>query len=216
MDETKGLSSNSDYESEYATPPPETRSTDITSVFSTPAADIHALPEPDHVSILPASMITHHGTVHHSQSPTAIASSTSPFTHALWEEQVVSSTPQPSHEALPLLSSSNPLTIEGILNKSGTEPLRQEVYQAYDHGERSPSIPPIYSERPIWPLADPAEALLLRHFVQNLAIWVRIYKTFSYCLLIYRTDLCLSLTCVIPNSTSRSMSREGPGHVEFC
>lgn len=30
----------------------------------------------------------------------------------------------------------------------------------------------IYLDKPVWPLRDPAEALLLRHYVQNLAIWV--------------------------------------------
>jgi hypothetical protein len=73
-------------------------------------------------------------------------------------------------EPLPLIASANPLTIEGILNKGATETLR-EVPQIYGHGEGSP-IPPIYSDRPVWPLADPAEAKLLRHFVQKLAIWV--------------------------------------------
>jgi hypothetical protein len=34
------------------------------------------------------------------------------------------------------------------------------------------ALPSIYSDTPIWPLTDPSEALLLRHFVQNLAIWV--------------------------------------------
>lgn len=38
--------------------------------------------------------------------------------------------------------------------------------------QRSPSLPPIYTNKPVWPLTDPAEALLLRHYVQNLAIWV--------------------------------------------
>jgi hypothetical protein len=32
---------------------------------------------------------------------------------------------------------------------------------------------PTYLERPIWPLKDPSEALLFRHYVENLAIWVR-------------------------------------------
>jgi len=35
------------------------------------------------------------------------------------------------------------------------------------------AVSSIYSDAPIWPLTDPSEALLLRHFVQNLAIWVR-------------------------------------------
>lgn len=38
--------------------------------------------------------------------------------------------------------------------------------------QRSPSLPPIYTNKPVWPLTDPAEALLLRHYVQNLAIWL--------------------------------------------
>lgn len=33
-------------------------------------------------------------------------------------------------------------------------------------------FPSIYLDEPVWPLTDPAEAKLLRHFVQNLAIWV--------------------------------------------
>jgi hypothetical protein len=39
--------------------------------------------------------------------------------------------------------------------------------------DSSPStFPSIYLDEPVWPLTDPAEANLLRHFVQNLAIWV--------------------------------------------
>jgi hypothetical protein len=39
--------------------------------------------------------------------------------------------------------------------------------------DSSPStFPSIYLAEPVWPLTDPAEANLLRHFVQNLAIWV--------------------------------------------
>jgi hypothetical protein len=34
------------------------------------------------------------------------------------------------------------------------------------------SLPSIYLSTPVWPLTDPSEAALLRHFVQNLAIWV--------------------------------------------
>jgi hypothetical protein len=34
------------------------------------------------------------------------------------------------------------------------------------------SLPSIYLSAPVWPLTDPSEALLLRHFVQNLATWV--------------------------------------------
>lgn len=43
--------------------------------------------------------------------------------------------------------------------------------------QRRTELHPIYSA-PIWPLTDPSEALLLRHFVQNLAIWVNIRDIF--------------------------------------
>jgi len=36
-----------------------------------------------------------------------------------------------------------------------------------------PETPPMYKTKPIWPLTDPEQAGLFRHFVQNLAIWVR-------------------------------------------
>ncbi len=35
-----------------------------------------------------------------------------------------------------------------------------------------PPPPSIYLDTPVWPLTDPSEAVLLRHFVQNLATWV--------------------------------------------
>lgn len=36
----------------------------------------------------------------------------------------------------------------------------------------APPPPSIYLDTPVWPLTDPSEAVLLRHFVQNLAIWL--------------------------------------------
>jgi hypothetical protein len=167
VDETKGLASHSDYESEYATPPPETRSTDVTSAFSTPANDVFS--ELEHTPMLAVGNLIDHKLLDGSQSPSVIPSLTNPFTHRLWDQRTVSNNPELSHESLPLHSSSNPLTIEGILNKGGTDPLHQGVAQ---QDEGPPFIPQIYSDRPVWPLADPAEAKLLRHFVQNLAIWV--------------------------------------------
>lgn len=59
----------------------------------------------------------------------------------------------------------HPLTIEELTDQGGTHSTHQHSH--------SPPLPPIYSSTPIWPLTDPSEAFLLRHFVQNLAIWVR-------------------------------------------
>jgi hypothetical protein len=107
----------------------------------------------------------------YNQSPNAISSLASPFVHRLWDERTTSNTSNLSHEAQPLFSS-NPLTIEGLLNKSGTDVSYQNFAESYPHNGESPPLPPIYSEKPVWPLTNPEEARLLRHFVQNLAIWV--------------------------------------------
>lgn len=169
--------------------------------------------EPEHTAKLPFNSVTIHGITEHSQSPSLIPSLTSPFPHQPWEQDTVSDTPDLSHEALPLLSSSNPLTIDGMLNKSATEFPHQQIHQSYSHREISSPVPTIYSDQPVWPLADPAEALLLRHFVQNLAIWVRFCQ---YLLTADKLIHCLSLIYVIPNNISKSTFRKGPDHAEFC
>ena len=176
VDETKGLASGSDYESisEYATPPPETRSTDATSVFSTPIADAQAGRQPEHTPTGQLDRVAQREGRGYSGSLNALnafQSVTTPFPRRPWEERVLSNTPELSQDSLPLVSS-NPLSIDGILNKSTTDHSLPLLHQSFSRAEESPSIPPIYSERPVWPLEDPAEALLLQHFVQNLAIWV--------------------------------------------
>ena len=175
VNETKGISSNSDNESysEYETPQPDPRPSNVASAFSTPTND--AFVEPQHSPIFAGSKSTDHVPVDRSESPSAIPSLTTSFNHKHWEsrlEQRTDSNP-PEQGSLLLPSSPNPLTIEGILNKGGAVPFHQELHQAYEHGKESPPIPPIYSDKPVWPLADPAEAKLLRHFIQKLAIWVR-------------------------------------------
>jgi hypothetical protein len=190
VDDTKGLASNSDYESfsEYATPPPETRSTDPTSFFSTPADDVQTVADSKHTPIQPVTNVAAHAIGERGHSPSVIPPLTNSFDHGVWEKQAVSNTSDLSHEALHLLSSSNPLTIDGILNKSVSESTHREINQSDTHREESTPIPPIYSDRPVWPLTDPAEALLLRHFVQNLAIWVRSYRNSFAVPLDHRAD----------------------------
>ena len=67
----------------------------------------------------------------------------------------------------------HPLTIEELIDQRATGSAHQHGHQMYGHDHSASTIPQIYSRTPIWPLKDPSEALLLRHFVQNLAIWVR-------------------------------------------
>lgn len=60
-----------------------------------------------------------------------------------------------------------------LLNEIDTPSRYAEEDNSYRSNIAPVSLPSIYLETPVWPLTDPAEAILLRHFVQNLAIWVR-------------------------------------------
>lgn len=81
-----------------------------------------------------------------------------------------SSAPRSVNGSMPLYH--HPLSIDELIGQNGTQPLHQHGHQMYSHGHTASTVPQIYSRAPIWPLTDPSEALLLRHFVQNLAIWV--------------------------------------------
>lgn len=73
----------------------------------------------------------------------------------------------------PLRSYDHPLSIEQLTDQGSSPPSHQHGHQMYGLDHSASTIPQIYSSAPVWPLTDPSEALLLRHFVQNLAIWVR-------------------------------------------
>lgn len=64
----------------------------------------------------------------------------------------------------------------------------ESTHMLPDREDASP-LSPIYLELPVWPLTDPSEALLLRHFVQNLAIWVSIPSLELH-------SLCLMCSCL--------------------
>jgi hypothetical protein len=69
----------------------------------------------------------------------------------------------------------------------------------------------IYLDHPIWPLTDDSEALLLRHYVQNLATWVYIIPSLPYLhshahIISILTPSNPSLISAIPTATSKSQS----------
>lgn len=82
-------------------------------------------------------------------------------------EFAISHLPSPVPSSSKGVSENEPSSIASFTEISLTE--HEHVFD--EPLDLDPS-PPIYLDRPIWPLTDPAEALLLRHFVQNLAIWV--------------------------------------------
>jgi hypothetical protein len=196
VDETKGLSSNSDYDSEYATPPPETRSTAVVSSISTSRMGTRSRP----VTSIDDGI--GQDRMDHDHSPTVNRTLKSPLSYSLREQRTLSNTPELFLEPAPAESSTNPLSIEGLLNMTGAESadtFDQNISGLFESEETSPSLS-IYSAKPVWPLTDPAEARLLRHFVQNLAIWVRKGRkpenetgrltTMSCVLTVIKLDLC--------------------------
>lgn len=69
----------------------------------------------------------------------------------------------------------------------------------------------IYHERDVWPLQSREEAMLFRHFVRNLSIWVRrfIYATSVVLGEQHEADLSRSSTCVTLASLSRRSCPHG-------
>ncbi|KUJ06789.1 uncharacterized protein LY89DRAFT_726203 [Mollisia scopiformis] len=77
----------------------------------------------------------------------------------------------PHHDFMQLPSpvSSTPRT---VTNYETPSHIYHEDHNTFQENLRSISLPSIYLDKPVWPLTDPQEARLLRHFVQNLAIWL--------------------------------------------
>jgi hypothetical protein len=95
-------------------------------------------------------------------------------------ELVIFSQPLDSHSLnQPIPSYHHPLTIEELTDQRATRSTPQHGHQTHGNDHGSSTVPQIYSSTPTWPLTDPSEALLLRHFVQNLATWVRNTNPFS-------------------------------------
>jgi hypothetical protein len=79
-----------------------------------------------------------------------------------------------SNQSLPAFD--HPLTIKELIDQGALDQAHHSGSEALLTAQISGTLEPIYSRTaPVWPLTDVSEALLLRHFVQNLAIWVKPY-----------------------------------------
>ncbi|PMD35790.1 hypothetical protein L207DRAFT_94577 [Hyaloscypha variabilis F] len=78
-----------------------------------------------------------------------------------------SKTPIFPHDIFAQLPSPNPSTGKAVAEEDA-------LILAFDEFQNTIAPPPpsIYLDTPVWPLTDPSEAVLLRHFVQNLATWL--------------------------------------------
>ncbi len=77
----------------------------------------------------------------------------------------------PHHDFL-RLPSSVPSGPSSLLNNDTSSHNLTADRNSFRENPTPISLPSIYLSKPVWPLTDPSEARLLRHFVQNLAIWV--------------------------------------------
>ncbi|KIN05899.1 hypothetical protein OIDMADRAFT_113285 [Oidiodendron maius Zn] len=105
------------------------------------------------------------------------------------------------------------LSIDELIDQRATRSSHQHGHQAYNQGHSASNltIPAIYSDTPIWPLTDPSEALLLRHFVQNLATWLDLCDPLQH----FQTDVpqraatCRILLNAIFALSARHLNRIG-------
>lgn len=109
----------------------------------------------------------------------------------------------------------HPLSIDELIDQNVTQPLHQHGHQMYSHDHIASTTPQIYSGAPIWPLTDPSEALLLRHFVQNLAIWVGYTDPVQAFVELILNPL-YSWTFAILSSISKPMFHREQEHAGFC
>lgn len=167
VDETPSLNNN-DYESESENgepseeAPPEYTQTS-TSQFTQDEAS-HS-PFDDHQSL-------RSGTA--SLPPLATLSWEQPSTSTFEPHHQVSLPRIPGlpHHDFTQLPSPVPSTPRAILNHDTSTHTYHEDHNTFRDPVSSISLPSIYLDKPVWPLTDPQEARLLRHFVQNLAIWL--------------------------------------------
>jgi hypothetical protein len=100
---------------------------------------------------------------------TSLGATNSSTLDTLGQHSLSSSSPVFSHDGFAQLPSPDPSTGKAIAEE---EPVAL-AYDAFPASIAPPLPPPsIYLNTPVWPLTDPSEAVLLRHFVQNLATWV--------------------------------------------
>ena len=138
--------------------PPSSTSTVQHSRFDSPFSPSHSH---GNITLPPLHSITSfahttpylHAPIEPSGPPTSISN---PFSLSGEDPQLPSPAPSTQHDRrstrAPSIYSASIFSYDGVL-------------------EKNPS-PNIYLDKPVWPLKDPEEALLLRHFVQKLAIWV--------------------------------------------
>jgi hypothetical protein len=170
IDETEGLSNSYESGSESDTPfaPSDDRpsiSAGSTSSSYVPRSAVS--PSLSSIRLIPDSRTGE--TTRGPENATSFGVMNSSTLDTLGQHSLPSSSPVFSHDGFAQLPSPDPSTGKAMAEE---EPVTL-TYNAFQTGIDPPPPPSIYLDTPVWPLTDPSEAVLLRHFVQNLATWVR-------------------------------------------
>jgi len=168
IDETEGLSNN--YEPESESDAPFAPSEDRPSVSAGSTSSSHVPRSAGSPSLSSIRLILESDT---GQTPKSHGDSSSlgamnpAIVDTPSHHSNTSKSPIFSHEVFAQLPSPNPSTGKAIAED-------ETLALTFDEFQNSIALPPpsIYLDTPVWPLTDPSEAVLLRHFVQNLATWV--------------------------------------------
>jgi hypothetical protein len=169
IDETEGLSNSYESGSESDTPFAPSRDRPSISASSTSSSHVprSALsPSLSSIRLIPDSSAGR--TPRSPENAISLGTSNSSTLDSLVQHNLLSKSPIFSHDDFAQLPSPDPST---------GKPIAEEDSVALSYNPFPSSIAPapppsIYLESPVWPLTDPSEAVLLRHFVQNLATWV--------------------------------------------
>lgn len=209
VDETEGLSNNYESESESDTPFPPSEGGPSVSAGSTSSSHVSRSAASPSLSSIRLIVDSDTGQTPRSPENATSLGTTNPSTLDTTGQHSMSSKSPFSHDDFTQLPSPGPSTGKPIAE----DDLVGITYDAFQNTIAPPPSPSIYLDTPVWPLTDPSEAVLLRHFVQNLATWVCHPATsnfFSRVLL-----MAPSWTSVIQCSISKSKFHVGRAYAQF-
>lgn len=168
IDETEGLSNSHESGSESDTPIAPSEDRPSVSADSTASSQVYrsaVSPSLSSIRLIPDSITSRTTRSPENALPLESLASTIDI---LGQHNLSSKSPVFPHNEFEQLPSPDPSTGKAIAEEDSVA----LAYDPFQTGIEPPPPPSIYLDTPVWPLTDPSEAVLLRHFVQNLATWL--------------------------------------------
>ena len=207
IDETEGLSNSYESGSESETPfaPSEDRPSVSADSTASSQVDRSAVsPSLSSIRLIPDSVIRRTPRSAENALPLGSLASTIDI---LGQHNLSSKSPVFPHNDFEQLPSPDPSTGKAIAEEDSVA----LAYDPFQTGIEPPPPPSIYLDTPVWPLTDPSEAVLLRHFVQNLATWVS--YPFKFNILLSKSNISYVAGSLRSNATFSGRSSSKSGHM---